>query len=433
MSGTTLADHALQQRNELHARGLAALASGERAVARSFFTKSVVDYPQDALSHSHLAYALLLENEFDAARILYEKAIELDSALANAYHGIALLYEKMGNTAECERYRAQGLRLRPLTTLRYEGSAAPIDVLLLGAKGSSNIDTKRFFDPQHFRVHALAVEYAAETQQIPKFDICFNAIGEADSAHLALITAKRLLSNYPGRVLNHPDIVLRTGRITVAHLLRGINGIRTPRIIRVSRNMLEADDFSAVLAAHDLVYPFLLRTPGHHTGKHFLQIRSSDDIPIALETLPGNEFFAMEFLDARSDDGLIRKYRVLSIGGELYPIHLAVASQWKVHYFSAKTEESLHHRKEEEFFLERMPQALGELTMIRLRGIARLIGLDYGGIDFSIAPDGSLYVYEANATMGFAEPSQHPNAEYRRPAIIRAHQAVRNLLFGLKS
>ena len=428
MSQTTLREAELQKRDALHAQGLEALSTGERMKAKRFLTQALLANPGDALSHSHLAYTMLLENECEMAHILYSKAVELDPNLAIAYHGLAEVHEKMGDAAGAESFRMRGLRLRPVTTLRYTGSSKPIDVLLLGAQGSSNIDTKRFFNPEIFRVHALAVEYFPVGHVLPHFDVCFNAIGEADRAHGSLLRARELLEHSTARILNHPDIVLRTGRVAMSNLLKGINGVRTPNIICLSRHELASGELATTLETHGILYPFLLRTPGQHTGMHFVQITQPSDITVALQNLPGNEFFAIEFLDARGSDGLIRKYRVMAIAGELYPIHLAIASQWKVHYFSGKTDQLAVHREEEALFLESMPTVLGPLTMARLKGIVRLFGLDYGGIDFSIATDGSLLVYEANATMGFAEPSQNPKAEYRRPAIQRAQQAVEKML-----
>lgn len=414
----------------LHEQGLAALECGDNMKAKRLLTQALLANPGDALSHSHLAYTMLLENEFEVAHILYSKAIELDPNTAIAYHGLGELHQKMGDNIGAEKWRTRGLRLRPVTTLRYSGLAKPIDVLLLGAQGSSNIDTKRFFDPTIFRVHALAVEYFPSGHPLPHFDVCFNAIGEADSAHSALVRARQLLQDSKAKILNHPNFVLRSGRVAISNLLGGIHGVRTPRIVRLARKYLAPDELGATMSAQNLTFPFLLRTPGQHTGMHFVQITDASDMETALLNLPGNEFFAIEFLYARSDDRLIRKYRVIAINGELYPIHLAISSQWKVHYFSAKPESTPAYRDEEARFLEAMPTVLGELNMARLRGIVQLLGLDYGGVDFSLANDGSLLVYEANATMGFVEPPNDPKFEYRRPAMLRAQQAVTAMLRG---
>ena len=416
------------KRDELHAEGLAALDAGERVKAKSLLSKALIDNPGDALSHSYVAYAMMLDNEYEAAHILYSKAVEIDPNLALAYHGLAGVHEQMGDAAGAEKYRVRGLRLRPITTLRYTGKAKPIEVLLLGALGSHNIDTKRFFDPQLFRVHALAVEYFPPMGVLPPFDYCFNAIGEADSAQAALQRARQILAPVKEPIFNHPDIVLRTGRIAMSQLLSGISGVRTPKIVRLGRQLLAPAELASTLETQGFSYPFLLRSPGHHQGMHFVQVTRAEDVQTALLHMPGNEFFAIEFFDARGADRLIRKYRVIAIDGELYPIHLAIATHWKVHYFSSETDRVAAYREEEARFLEHMPNVLGAATMTRLRGIMQLLGLDYGGIDFSMTADGTLFVYEANATMGFIEPPVHATQEYRRPAMQRAKLALDAML-----
>jgi hypothetical protein len=83
-------------------------------------------------------------------------------------------------------------------------------------------------------------------------------------------------------------------------------------------------------------FPLLLRALGFHTGRHFICVDKSDDLPAALARIPGPEIIAMEYLDARGRDGKSRKYRVMLIGGKLYPLHLAISSHWKIHYFTAR-------------------------------------------------------------------------------------------------
>ena len=49
----------------------------------------------------------------------------------------------------------------------------------------------------------------------------------------------------------------------------------------------------------------------------------------------GSDLFAIEYLNAHRTNGYVRKYRVVAVDGRLYPVHLTIAPQWKVHYFSA--------------------------------------------------------------------------------------------------
>ena len=139
--------------------------------------------------------------------------------------------------------------------------------------------------------------------------------------------------------------------------------------------------------------------------------------------LPGEALLAIQYLDARGPDGLARKYRVMFVGGVAYPLHLAVASDWKVHYVTSLMASQPSLREEEQRFLDEMPATLGPRAMRALRTIADTLGLDYAGIDFGLKPDGSVLLFEANATMVVGPPDPDPMWDYRRPAagaVLRA-------------
>lgn len=175
-------------------------------------------------------------------------------------------------------------------------------------------------------------------------------------------------------------------------------------------------------------FPLLLRAPGFHTGQHFLRVETREDALQATATLPGDELLAIEFLDARGPDGLARKYRVMCIGGALYPLHLAISADWKVHYFSADMLDREAHRAEERLFLEDMPAVLGPRAMAALAHIAETLGLEYAGVDFALDADGALLLFEANATMLINPPAPEPVWDYRRRPAARALAAARKLL-----
>src|ERR1700722_18739108 len=116
------------------------------------------------------------------------------------------------------------------------------------------------------------------------------------------------------------------------------------------------------------------------------------------------------------------------IDGVAYPLHLGISSDWKVHYFSADMAPEAKFREEERRFLNDMPAVLGERAMRALEGIAGALGLEYAGVDFALAPDGSVLVFEANATMVVFPPSSEPMWDYRRPAIDTVLGAARRML-----
>ena len=135
-------------------------------------------------------------------------------------------------------------------------------------------------------------------------------------------------------------------------------GVITPAMTSLPRAVLAKPDALELLA--DLgPCPFLLRTPGFHNGQNFFKIENADDLKEALEKLPGREFTVMQFLDGRAADGKVRKYRVMLINGEIFPLHLAISQEWKVHYVAAEMSGHPEHLAEDEAFLIECPKCWG--------------------------------------------------------------------------
>ena len=70
------------------------------------------------------------------------------------------------------------------------------------------------------------------------------------------------------------------------------------------------------------------------------------------------------------------------IDGRLYPVHLAISSNWKIHYIPADMAENPEHRAQEARFLENMPSVLGPRAMAALELVRDALGLDYCGHRF---------------------------------------------------
>ena len=172
----------------------------------------------------------------------------------------------------------------------------------------------------------------------------------------------------------------------------------------------------------------LLRSPGFHTGRHFVYVPSLAAAGEAADSLAGEEWLAIQYLDARGADGMARKFRVMFIDGGLYPLHLAVSADWKVHYFSADMARNERVSRGGAALFDRhagRPRAAGHAGTDRSRGGA---GSQYAGVDFALSPDGSVLLFEANATMVVFPPGPEPVWDYRRAAIDAALQAARQML-----
>jgi glutathione synthase/RimK-type ligase-like ATP-grasp enzyme len=237
-----------------------------------------------------------------------------------------------------------------------------------------------------------------------------------------LAKAELLVSTTTKPVINHPAQVRKTGRLDLTPLCQGIEGLSAPRIRRLQR--------AAILSAEDLVFPVIVRAPGFHTGQHFHLVQTRAALAAAVESMPGEALFLIEPLDTRGQDGMTRKYRVMLVRGRIFPWHLAISSDWKVHYFSAAMAGHESYRAEERCFLNDMSNVLGARAMTALQRLERRMGLDYAGVDFALAPDGSVLVFEANATMTINAPQPGADWDYRRPTAARVQRAVAEMLSG---
>jgi glutathione synthase/RimK-type ligase-like ATP-grasp enzyme len=140
-----------------------------------------------------------------------------------------------------------------------------------------------------------------------------------------------------------------------------------------------------------------------------------------------DDLIAIEYVETRSTDGAWRKYRVMAIDGVLYPVHLAIAHRWDVHYFSAATDERDEYRAEEARFLADPAAALGSRAWDALGRVRDALDLDYAGIDFALAADGRIVVFEANAAMTALRPGPGERFAYRLPASDAVAAALRNM------
>jgi tetratricopeptide (TPR) repeat protein len=369
-------------------------------------------FPQSSLTLTNVGYFYVLRSEPARALEAYEAAVRVNPDNAEARRGLAVAKTQCGLAAQGDS----------TTRVPYQGSGQPLRVLVPITLGNGNVVIDGLFDDRVFEVTKLAVELHSPDEGLPPHDVVFNAIGDADSSRDALARVRLLLGRTDKRVLNAPDYVANTGRVSQSMRLRGIEDVVMPKIASVSREEARA-----------IETPVLLRAPGFHAGKHFVRVDDPREFDAALAELPGDEILAIEFLDTRGADGAFAKYRVMLVDGVLYPLHLAIASDWKVHYFSAEMAASAAYRDREAQFLADPQRTLGERAWAALGRVAASLFLKYAGIDFAVDASGRVVVFETNATMAVRYPPQEPMWDYRRPAVDTVLGAVREMLVRYSS
>jgi tetratricopeptide (TPR) repeat protein len=402
-------------------------ATGYRTAAHTAYAEAVARHPGDPMSHVNLGNVLYESAEFTAAREHYETALTLDPVHREAHQGLSYVLAELGDEEHAREHRREGFEDRPVLALPYRGKGPPVSLLLLVSSVGGNIPTRHLLDDRVFQTFVVTPEFYDPKVPLPPHQVVFNSIGDADLAATALAAAQSMLALTSAKVVNLPSAVLATGRADHARL-SNLPGVVTPLTVTLARELLTSPEAASTLARHGYRFPLLVRTPGFHTGRHFLRVENPEALGGAVAQLPGKELTVIEFLDARGADGKVRKYRVMMIDGQLYPLHVAISSQWKIHYFTADMAEQADHRAEDAEFLENMPEVLGPRAMQALSRIQATLGLDYAGIDFGLSATGELLLFEANATMVVNPPEPDQRWAYRRPAVERIFTAVRRML-----
>jgi hypothetical protein len=400
--------------------GTLAHAGGFRSAARTAYLQAVQHHPQAVITRVNLANLLYEDGDAAAARLHYEAALRVDPHFPAAHQGMARLLSEAGEEAAAAPHFRQGFAGHAVVNKPYRGTGAAVPLLVLVSARGGNVPADYWINHRYFSVTALYAEFHDPAAPLPPHALVVNLIGDADICAPALNCAQEIVVRSIAPVINSPARVRVTGRADNARRLGDVPGVVAPLIQTLSRN--------ALLSRTDLRFPLLLRRPGFHTGQHFLYVENQSGLAQAVDSLAADELLAIEYLDARGTDGMARKYRVMFIDGTLYPLHLAISADWKVHYFSAAMAQNAAYREEERRFLDDMPAALGESVMRVLHAICASLALEYAGIDFAIARDGRVLLFEANATMVVFPPGPDPMWNYRRAAINNVLEAATRML-----
>jgi hypothetical protein len=351
------------------------------------------------------------------ARVVLEEALRHHPNHADAHRALVSVFIALGDKTAANEHSCAEYAIRPIYVIPFIGEGEPIRLMLVAAGVGINTRTARFRDPRFVETTTVAAEFITDDTPLPAHDVVFNVIGDAERSTEAIDAAERVVVRSDRRIINHPAVVRSTGRVDNAARLARIPGVVTATTLRVTRE--RATD--PALAA-ELGLPLLLRSPGHHTGAHFERVDDLAQLAQTVERLPGDELLAMSFLDARDADGHYRKFRMMIVDGALYPLHAAVGTDWKLHFFTGLHGDA--QRDLDAAFLADPVRVIGVRAMDALHAIARDLRLDYGGIDFATDQAGNVLVFEANATMVVPESDPDPRFDYRTPYLDAVAGAV---------
>jgi len=358
-----------------------------------------------------VATGYFMKGDLEIASAWYQLVLSLDPNVAVACQNLAAIHASAGRTAEADAFRERAYRIQRVFVEEAPGQIRRV-LVLCAARASGNVPFEGLLPGTVNCRIKYAIDYAddAEDEQLPPFDLVFNAIGEPDiaaplAARLARFTS-RLASHTPSAgaangvrpLLNPPAAVERTARNLTPALLGNLPDVQVAACMRIDAPPSSGDALAALLSVQGIALPVLARPAATHGGEGLVRC---DDLAALQGRLNGSKFpqYLTAYRDTRSADGYFRKYRMIFVDREPFPYHLAISPHWMVHYFSAEMEAHAWKLDEERRFLQDPAAALGQRALQAIAAIGRRLDLDYGGIDFTLLPDGQVFVFEANATM----------------------------------
>jgi len=229
----------------------------------------------------------------------------------------------------------------------------------------------------------------------------FNLVGDADSSAAMLHNIEAIAGRIkPARLFNPPRHVFRTSRSRLPQTLADIPGCIVPRVEAANPgNYAELRTVCREFGA----WPMIVRARGFHGGEHMVLLAEEAQLgSLEGQSWPYGGIFLIQYIDARNEQGLNHKIRVVMVDGVPYVRHCIYSDQWAVHTSGRSIlmdrDRSLC-RREEQFLASFRDRGLGEYAAV-FREIYQRIGLDVFGIDFALV-DGQILIFEANACMSF--------------------------------
>ena len=426
---------------------LALVATKQYIRAKALLTKLVDERPQDGLLRHQLGRTCF-ELKDDAAALQHlEEALAIDPRDADSLYWIAGIRQSMGHFDAARAEYERAAQIQPLISRKAVKSPArafsnevgtgsceenaskqksSFRLLALFAPFAGNTPTEYLFRDAAYDTEPLALFDGGEPDAASLGDVqlVINLISDADQARQVLPAAARLVERLGKPVINDPGKIQRTTRDAVAGLLPGIPGCRIPKILRLKAGA----DVSAAALARRLPFscPVLARPAGTHGGGDFEKFTSLSDLASFVGSRPDSDHYVIEYIDYASADGHFRKYRLMFVGDEILPYHLAIGNQWKVHHLSTDMANQPWMQREEAAFLAQPGTVFTAENYQALRMIRERIGLDYFGIDCALDSSHNIIVFEVNASMLVHDDNEE--FPYKEPAVRAIKRAFNTML-----
>lgn len=222
-------------------------------------------------------------------------------------------------------------------------------------------------------------------------DVLVNLITEPLVCRRALDGLEAIVRMNGLPIVNGVEAIRRSGRTAlrgVIHESKAAN-VRVPLTTRFSGGL---EQLERHIEAQAHCWPVLLRPVGTHSSIGLTRVDSARQLR-ALEAVP-KDLLVTDFIDFHSGDGLYRKYRMIWVDGTMFRRHVIAAVDWNV---TGKSRVDMVDRPET-ISAEKEFLASGSALDDRVAELFRIVGLDFGVIDFALSDTGEIIVFELNGT-----------------------------------
>lgn len=272
---------------------------------------------------------------------------------------------------------------------------------------------------------------------LPAHDAVMIGLSDSQTNRALLLAVQASLLDHAKPVINPPHLLPNVNRDQLSELLQGITGLDIPRTHRLTRSQVMTRlrlprliDNTDKDALPDL--PLIIRPVGSQAGNNLARIQSSHELADYLSTVDSAQFFVSRFVDYSSADGQFRKYRIAMLRGQPFICHMAISSDWMVHYVNAGMYASAEKRAEEGLFMQNFSD-FATRHQAALSAIYTRLQLDYLCIDCAETRDGALLIFEIDHIMAvhaMDSPSLFP---FKAAEIAKLQHAFEQYLYALQT
>ncbi len=397
-----------------------------------------------------LARELLTSGAFAQADEMYRQLLGGNPQCSRAMLALSALMRRQGERKAARDLLRRAVDAQPLTPVGRQSSGRPavyrarcIDSAAYRIVPDRRGGFKTLFKGGHFSTQHLLDDRAVNLfvanlrggrtdalEQAAAPDIIINTIACADRGRRSLRALHGFLLKRPHLpIINRPEAVIATTRNGNYKRLDALEDVRFPRTRRL-RVDAEPASVARRIAAGGVSFPVIVRVAGRQTGRNTHLCESGAALEAALASMPrGSDAYIINYADCRGGDGLHRKARAFFIDGRVYPVAYLASDEWQIHSgdrYRVMTGNSRLQEQERQYLAD--PEgAIGTRAWRALARVGAVLNLDFAGVDFTIAPDGALFVFEANPAMrhNFDHVTAFP---YTRPYLQRISRAFDNMV-----